>query len=79
MINIPPDQVPVLPVQEIIAGEMVAYGVVDEGVLVHFLERDLVRLIEWSDIIPLGIREKLEISKTSDGDLKEIAGPVVPP
>jgi hypothetical protein len=55
MIDIPVDKVLELPVKDIIAGECVAYGIVDDGILIHYLERDLVRLITWEDIVGFGI------------------------
>lgn len=80
MINIPPDQIPELPVQEIINDQCVAYGVFPEGVLVHYLEWDLARLITWEDIVILGNTDKnLENSKSADGDgVREIDRPVMP-
>ena len=80
MIDIPVDQVPELPVQDIINNQCVAYGVFPEGVVVHYLERDIVRLIEWEDIVIAGIDGKnLEFSKSSDGDgVREIDRPVMP-
>lgn len=84
MINIPPDQIPELPVQEIINDQCVAYGAYPEGdpkgILVHYLELDLARLITWEDIVILGNTDKnLENSKFSDDDsVREIDRPVIP-
>lgn len=80
MIDVPIDQVPELPVQDILAGECVAYGVFDQGVLVHYLERDLARLVTWEDMVLVGIaEEQLHKCNSSDvSDVREIEKPVVP-
>lgn len=70
------DVVPLLENRGIINGECVAMGVIDQGVLIHYLERDIARIIEWEDIVNLGLADML--STITDATLTnghEIAGP----
>lgn len=70
------DVVPLLENRGIINGECVAMGVIDQGVLIHYLERDKARIIEWEDIVNLGLSDVL--STITDATLTnghEIEGP----
>jgi hypothetical protein len=71
-------EIPVLPMNGLVAGETVAFGVYDPGVIVHLLESDKCLLISWEDIIVFGKemtkagsvppKEPVEISKpTKEG------------
>lgn len=53
------DVVPLLPVKEIINEECVALGIIETGVLVHYLDRDKAMIVEWSDIVDLGLSDIL--------------------
>jgi hypothetical protein len=78
MIDIPVDKVLELPVKDIIAGECVAYGILDDGILIHYLERDIVRLITWEDIVGFGIGLGSEIATNPEQEVREITKPVIP-
>ena len=75
MIDIPVDKVLELPVKDIIAGECVAYGILDDGILIHYLERDIVRLITWEDIVGFGIGLGSEIATAPEPEVREITKP----
>ena len=78
MIDIPVDKVLELPVKDIIAGECVAYGILDDGILIHYLERDVVRLITWEDIVGFGIGLGSEIAtklEHPESEVREITKP----
>ena len=79
MIPIPIEDVPELPLTDI--EHDAQYGIFDDGILIHYVLKDIARLVTWEDIILLGLQDNLEISKIAveekDG-LKEIPGPVVP-
>lgn len=59
MIEINIDVVPVLPVKGIINDECVAMDVLDNGVLIHYITRDRALIIEWSDIVDIGLGDIL--------------------
>ena len=69
--------VPLLPMKDIINGEAVAFGIIDAGVLVHYLEKDIARIIEWEDIIGLGLGLTSAI-EPANTETKEIAAPEKP-
>jgi hypothetical protein len=79
MIPIPIEDVPELPLTDI--EHDAQYGIFDDGILIHYVLKDIARLVTWEDIILLGLQDNLENSKIAveekDG-LKEIPGPVVP-
>ena len=85
MIPIPIDNVPELPMTGIYNDECVAFGIFDDGVMIHYLERDTAWLITWEDIVGIGVG-KLENSKFPDGEgadkpddaIREIEKPVMP-
>jgi hypothetical protein len=56
MIDINVDVVPVLPVKSVIHGECVAYGIVESGILVHYINRNEAKIIEWDDIVATGMK-----------------------
>jgi hypothetical protein len=79
MIRIPPNQIPVLPVTDIINNESVAFGVGEQGVMIQFMERDECILIDWFDIISFGV-ELLKVNpikKEPSGEPEEIPKPTV--
>lgn len=79
MIPIPIDEVPELPLTDI--EHDAQYGIFDDGILIHYVLKDRAILVTWEDIILLGLRDDLEISKIAveeKGGVKEIPGPVVP-
>jgi hypothetical protein len=51
-----PDLVPLLPMSGIVCNECVAYGFVSEGIIVHYIDRNTAKLIEWADIVILGTK-----------------------
>jgi hypothetical protein len=77
MIDIPVDKVLELPVKDIIAGECVAYGILDDGILIHYLERDIVRLITWEDIVGFGIGlgNEMILPERPEEQVREITKP----
>lgn len=80
MIPIPIEEVPRMEVTEIINNECVAFMVVPEGVLVHYLERDCAGLITWEDIIGIGV-EGMDAAKPvteKEDAVREIERPVMP-
>lgn len=77
MIDIPVDKVLELPVKDIIAGECVSYGILDDGILIHYLERDIVRLITWEDIVGFGIGlgSEMILPERPEEQVREITKP----
>lgn len=71
MKTINPDVVPLLPMKDVINGECVAIGIIESGVLVHYLEKDTAKIIEWSDIVDFGMKEMFR----SITDAHQIDGP----
>jgi hypothetical protein len=59
MIEINIDVVPLLPVKGIINDECVAMDVLENGILVHYITRDKALIVEWSDIVDLGLSDIL--------------------
>jgi len=77
MRRIPSNEIPLLPVKEIVNGESVAFGVGDYGVMVQYMDRDECIHIEWADIIAFGV-ELLKVDTTPAGnEPEEIAAPTV--
>jgi hypothetical protein len=79
MIPIPIEDVPELPLTDI--EHDAKFGIYDDGILIHYVLKDIARLVTWEDIILLGLRDDLEISKIEEkgeAGLKEIPGPVMP-
>ena len=79
MIQIPIEDVPELPLTDI--EHDAQYGIFDDGILIHYVLKDIALLVTWEDIILLGLQDNLENSKIvveEKGGLKEIPGPVVP-
>jgi len=73
-----PDVVPALEFKDIIADECVAIGVIETGVLIHYLERDTARILEWSDMVKIGLSDVLKPVETVEDDVREIDGPAKP-
>lgn len=84
MIQIPIEEVPELPLTDI--EHDAKFGIFDDGVLIHYVLKDIARLVTWEDIILLGLREKEKFATITtdiplpdvEPKLKEIPGPVVP-
>jgi hypothetical protein len=79
VIQIPIEDVPELPLTDI--EHDAQYGIFDDGILIHYVLKDIALLVTWEDIILLGLQDNLENSKIvveEKGGLKEIPGPVVP-
>lgn len=78
MIDIPVDQVPELTGTDL--EHDAKFGIFEDGVLIHYVLRDIARLVTWEDIILLGIGEgKLHKCNSSDeSEIREIPKPVVP-
>lgn len=79
MILIPSERIPILPLKDIINNESVAFGVVDQGIIMQYMDRDECILIDWFDIVSFGV-ELLKISSAKKEDAKEpeeIAKPTV--
>ena len=55
MIRVKSNEIPILPVKDIINNESVAYGVGEPGILMQFMDHDECILIEWSDIVSFGL------------------------
>jgi hypothetical protein len=53
------DVVPLLPFKDVINEECVAMGIMENGVLVHYLNRERAIIVEWSDIVDLGLSDIL--------------------
>lgn len=54
MIHILPEHIPVLHTTGIIDGEAVAFGINQDGAIIHFIERDECVLVEWAEIVVYG-------------------------
>lgn len=82
MIRILPEHIPVLHTTGIIDGESVAFGINQDGAIIHFIERDECILVEWAEIVVYG-RELLnampmpilESEKTTSDESGEIDKP----
>jgi hypothetical protein len=75
MRRIPSDQIPILPIKDIVNGESIAFGVGDYGVMIQFMDRDECIHIEWVDIIGFGV-ELLKVTTTkSEKEPEEIPTP----
>jgi hypothetical protein len=70
MIRIPSDKIPLLPVNDIINNESVAFGVFDQGIMVQYMDRDECILIDWFDIVSFGV-ELIKISSVKKEEPKE--------
>ena len=78
MIRIPSEQIPVLPMKDIINNESVAFGIFDPGIIVHYMERDECILIDWFDIISFGVELiKVTAQKAEPKEPEEILAPTV--
>jgi hypothetical protein len=78
MIDIPIDQVPELTGTDI--EHDAKFGVFEDGVLIHYVMKDIARLVTWEDIILLGIGEGMlhKCNNTDGSEIREIPKPVVP-
>jgi len=68
-------EIPVLPVMDIVAGESVAYGVGEAGIIIQFIDRDECILMDWFDVVSFGI-ELLKVNGVNPEEV-EIASPTV--
>lgn len=75
MKNIPQSEIPALPVQDVINGECVAFGVGEQGVMIQFMERDKCILIEWPDVIMYGIEILKHEDQKPEPEAEEIEKP----
>lgn len=78
MIRIPSDQIPILPLKDIINNESVAFGTCEQGIIMQYMDRDECILVDWFDIVSFGI-ELLKISskKNDAKEMEEIESPTV--
>jgi hypothetical protein len=79
VIPIPIEDVPELPLTDI--EHDAKFGIYDDGILIHYVLKDIALLVTWEDIILLGLQGNLENSKIEESGekgLKEIPGPVMP-
>lgn len=67
------DVVPELPIKDIICDECVAIGVIDSGILIHYMNQDVAKIVEWEDIVLLGMANDSQEIHTDDA--KPIAAP----
>ena len=74
MIHILPEYIPVLGTTGLVDNEAVAFGIGQDGAIIHFIERDECILVEWSEIIVYG-RELLNAHPMHKGDVEGIDGP----
>ncbi len=78
MIRIPSDQIPILPLRDIINNESVAFGVGEQGVILQYMDRDECILIDWFDIVSFGVELlKVTSAKTEPKEPEEIVSPTV--
>jgi len=78
MIRIPSEQIPMLPMKDIINNESVAFGIFDPGIIVQYMERDECILIDWFDIVSFGVELlKATAPKTEPKEPEEIKAPTV--
>jgi hypothetical protein len=78
MKRIPSNEIPILPMKDIINGESVAFGIGEIGVMVQYMDRDECILIDWYDIISFGI-ELIKVTSNHDAhkEPEEIPAPTV--
>jgi hypothetical protein len=55
------DVIPLLPYKDVIGTECVAWDVSEAGVFIHYLDRDKARLVEWQDIVEVGLKDILAV------------------
>jgi len=78
MIRIPSEQIPMLPMKDIINNESVAFGIFDPGIIVQYMERDECILIYWFDIVSFGVELiKVTAPKIEPKEPEEIQAPTV--
>ena len=77
MKEVSPDSIPALPEQAILNGECVALGIPNDGsgILIHYLTRDKAVLIEWGDIVTLGLTGTVPVPTENKPQVRVIAGP----
>ena len=75
-----PDVVPALEFKDIIADECVAIGVIETGVLIHYMERDTAVILEWADMVRSGLEHVLKSvdNHIDESVAKEIDAPAKP-
>ncbi len=79
MKRIPSDQIPTLPIKDIINNESVAFGVGEPGIIIQYMDRDECILVDWFDIISFGIElmKVIPDKKENIGNPEEIQAPTV--
>jgi hypothetical protein len=55
MIELTENETPILPGQRIVDEECIAMGVVEQGVIVQYIERNKTLLISWDEIVRFGM------------------------
>jgi hypothetical protein len=80
MKTINPDVIPQLQFKDIIADECVAIEMIEAGILILYMERDAARLLEWKDLVTLGLKDVLKAKHDElDASIaKEIEAPAKP-
>jgi hypothetical protein len=80
MKTINPDVIPQLQFKDIIADECVAIEMIEAGVLILYMERDAARLLEWKDLVRLGLDDVLKSKKAElvEMSAREIEAPTAP-
>lgn len=74
MIRILPDYIPRLETTGLVDNEAIAFGVSQDGVIIHFIERDECVIVEWSEVIVYG-RELLKAHPIDAPTPEEIESP----
>jgi hypothetical protein len=52
---IPDDKIPKLPKQMVVDEECIAIGMIEDGVIIQYIERDKTIIIGWDEVIRFGI------------------------
>lgn len=68
-----PIEIPLLPVNAMLAGECVAFGAGEAGIVIQYCERDKCILVGWEEVVRFGI----ELMKIPEKQIEpeEIAAP----
>ena len=71
-----PNETPLLPLNGMLAGECVAFGAGEAGIVIQYCERDKCILVGWEEIVRLGI-ELMKIADKPEDTIEEIDKPTV--